>query len=108
MLDALGHLDDFSEVFDIRYYRANRNFYLKAMYWAYLMEGKVSFFGETYEILKKDLTFGMRCAVWYAILRRKVSNIRFLSVTYHKMIPRRTKAQMSRKENFGSLPARGK
>lgn len=107
MLDALDALDKFSDVFDIDYYKKNRNYYLKSMYYSYLREGHVSFFEETYRILGNDLTLRMRLQVWYAFARNRLSLFKTLSKFYHLLSFRCLTKKRIKKENFGSLPERG-
>ena len=107
-LDAIGKLDEFDKVFDVNYYRANRKFYLKAVYWAYFTQGTGALLDETYNALKKDYSLGMKAAVWYAAFRKRLSSMKLLASIYHSITPRMKSGDSARKENFGALPLRDK
>ena len=56
-LDALGALDKFDKVFDIDYYKRNRDEYLRHLYRMHLTPGD-HMLGEVYDIMKKDISLG--------------------------------------------------
>lgn len=105
MLDAIGKLDNFRRVFDVDYYRANRSFYLKAIYWEHFMQGKRAMLSETIDALGMDISLSMKAAVWYAALRKRMSSCTMLSRIYHGMF-RSSCGGGARRENFGTLPER--
>lgn len=73
MLDALGRLDDYADVFDVAAYRANRKHYLR---WLYEQQIRPDGDFETipaYAVLKSDVTFRIKWPVWTHELRRRLS-----------------------------------
>lgn len=57
-LDSLNHLENYAAVFNVQFYKENRNWYLKQLYRFYKF-GKVEYV-EPYNILKKEISLLIR------------------------------------------------
>jgi hypothetical protein len=57
-LDALGALDKYTEVFDVKYYRTHKRWYVQQM--LYRIKDKRHDYFELYPYFKQDVTIGMR------------------------------------------------
>lgn len=68
-LDALGALDNFTEVFPIEQYKKNRQRYLQELYLSHL--NGIQMIDEAYAILKKDIPFIIKLKV---IIKRRLQN----------------------------------
>ena len=62
-LDILGKLDDFREVFDVDYYRENKDVYLNWLYINNQCDDEM--LEPIYQALKKEIGFGIRFRYWY-------------------------------------------
>lgn len=103
-LDALGRLDDFSEIFDIPYYRKNRKWYLNWMYYNYYFYGKESLLEEVYNHFKGEITLSMKMKMRYIALYKMLKKSETLRKVYRFVIPGRRNTSV-RHELFGSLPS---
>lgn len=103
-LDAIGALDDFAEVFNVKYYRENRSFYLKWLYFICLYKGNSSYLKETYEKLSHEITVPMKVVVRMDLLRRKLAKIGWLKRLFRSVVKPSAAKGTVKREHFGSLP----
>lgn len=71
-LDTLGVIDKYNAVFDVKYYKKNRKWYLQQMLYR-MTEGKHDYF-EMYPYFKKDITFDMRVKKLGYLLRNEIAD----------------------------------
>ena len=103
-LDAIGKLDDFSQVFNVKYYRDNRSFYLKWLYFIFLYKGNSSYLEETYRKMSDQITLKMRIIVRLDLLRRRLAKITWLKKLFRAIVKPSAVTGSVKKEHFGSLP----
>ena len=103
-LDAMGKLDDFSQVFNVKYYRENRSFYLKWLYFIFLYKGTSSYLEETYRKMSDQITLKMRIIVRLDLLRRRLAKITWLKKLFRSIVKPSAAIGSVKKEHFGSLP----
>lgn len=68
LLDALGAVDKFSNVFDVEYYKENRHWYLRYLY-RMIIRGHDPALREVYAKLKRDITFVDKIVVGITMVR---------------------------------------
>lgn len=103
-LDAIDALDKFSGVFNIRYYRENRAFYLKWLHFICIHKGNSSYLNEVHEKLSDQITPMMRLVVRLDLLRRNLAKIAWLKKFYRALFKSASSSGLAKKEHFGSLP----
>ncbi len=86
MLDAIGKLNEFSNIFDIIYYKKNYGAYMRALYRAHL--DHVIMTNESYTILEKKIGWCNKCRV---IVSRILNNIYNLLIHPFKLLARSIK-----------------
>lgn len=62
-LDAIGVLDNYKDVFNIQYYKDNKDFYLRELYKRHLINDQPQFFYEIYQKLGNQISFICKISV---------------------------------------------
>lgn len=70
-IDAVGNIDDFKSVFNVTFYKKNKNKYLSALYKNAILK-KNPFYIEIYPFLKNEITLLLKAKTIFSIIKNKL------------------------------------